>query len=325
LPQPTTFRVFISAVSSELGSHRREVARVLRRKGLEVRDQEHFSQGGGTLLERLRDYIQQCDAVVLLVGERYGAFPTQEHTAALGAVPAFEGYRDAKRQPQASYTQWELFLARHYGKKTYTFLTEGGFTPDTPNDEPSELGARQRAYREWIDSLGLHRAALTTPAKLMEDVLVLGFPDLGRPKPIWLPYPSLGTLFKGREGFLEKLRASLGRSGEGRATAIVGRALHGLGGVGKTRLAVEYAWQHSDDYSALLFVSAETRQDLRRNLAALCGEFVLDLPDQDAVEEDARIAASLRWLAKHPGWFLIFDNLDTPEAAATAENFLARL
>ncbi len=67
-----------------------EVAWVLRRKGLEIRDQEHFSQGPATLIERLRDYIQQCQAVVLLVGERCGTFPTDEHAAALGAVPVFD-------------------------------------------------------------------------------------------------------------------------------------------------------------------------------------------------------------------------------------------
>ncbi|MGH8488071.1 MAG: DUF4062 domain-containing protein [Gammaproteobacteria bacterium] len=70
-----SYRLFISAVSNELGHYRREVARVLRRKGLEVRDLEHFSQGPATLIERLSDYIQQCDAVVLLVGERCGPFP----------------------------------------------------------------------------------------------------------------------------------------------------------------------------------------------------------------------------------------------------------
>lgn len=38
-----TFRIFVSAVSKELGGFRAEVARVLRRKGL-VREQEHFRQ-----------------------------------------------------------------------------------------------------------------------------------------------------------------------------------------------------------------------------------------------------------------------------------------
>lgn len=193
-----SYRIFISAVSNELGHYRREVARVFRRKGLEVCDQEHFSQGPATLIERLSDYIQQCDAVVLSVGERCGAFPSDAHAAALGKIPIFEQYRAAAGQTRVSYTQWEFILAKHHGRKTYVFLTDAGFTPDEPDTEAADLHACQQAYRAWIKDFGEHRDLLTTPAKLIEDVLVLPFPDLGRPKPIVLPYPSLGTLFKGR-------------------------------------------------------------------------------------------------------------------------------
>jgi hypothetical protein len=66
-------------------------------------------------------------------------------------------------------------------------------------------------------------------------------------KPCNLPLASIGTLFKGRESFLDDLRQRLGAR-DGRAKAIVSRlAVHGLGGVGKTRAAVEYAWRHADD------------------------------------------------------------------------------
>jgi hypothetical protein len=322
-----TFRVFLSAVSSELASYRQEAARVLRRKGLEVREQAHFSQGPATLLERLRDYIQQCEAVLLLVGEQCGAFPTAEHAAALGVLPLQQKYASATGQPRASYTQWEFFLAKHYGKKTYVFFTDPakGFVPDARNPEGADLRACQEAYRAWIKQTGEHRDALTTTAKLVEDVLGLPFLDLSRPKPIELPYPSLGVLFKGRAEFLAQLRASLARAAEGHATAVVGKALHGLGGVGKTRLAVEYAWQHAGAYTALLFVAAATPQDLRRNLAALAGPLVLDLPESAVPDEEARLAAALRWLGEHPGWFLIIDNVDTSEAAAAVEGLLARL
>jgi tetratricopeptide (TPR) repeat protein len=145
------------------------------------------------------------------------------------------------------------------------------------------------------------------------------------PKPIHLPYPSLGALFKGRESILDDLAASLRRTGEGQATAVVGKALHGLGGVGKTRLAVEYAWQHADEHSALLFVPGDTPESLHRNLAALAGPAVLDLPERQQPEEEVRLAAVLRWLRDHPGWLLILDNLDTKEAATAAEDLLARL
>jgi pimeloyl-ACP methyl ester carboxylesterase len=61
------------------------------------------------------------------------------------------------------------------------------------------------------------------------------------------------------------LREKLTQAPAGRATAIAGKAVHGLGGVGKTRLAVEYAWRHAADYTALLFVGAGSPADLRRN------------------------------------------------------------
>ncbi|HXU32693.1 MAG TPA: DUF4062 domain-containing protein [Thermoanaerobaculia bacterium] len=191
---PATYRVFLSAVTGELGSYRAEVARALRRKELEVRDQEYFRQGPATLLEQLRDYIAQCDAVILLVGERCGAFPTDVHAAALGTVPVYEEYRRSTGQARASYTQWELFLARQSGKAIYLFQTEAGFVPDAPNPESADLLACQSAYRAWIDASGKHRDSLVTKAKLVEDVLLLPFPDLRGGKPISLPFASLGPL-----------------------------------------------------------------------------------------------------------------------------------
>lgn len=55
----------------------------------------------------------------------------------------------------------------------------------------------------------------------------------------------------------------------GKATAIVQQAMHGLGGVGKTRLAVQWAWQHSEQFSAVLFVTADTPATLRQKLAEM--------------------------------------------------------
>jgi tetratricopeptide (TPR) repeat protein len=140
---------------------------------------------------------------------------------------------------------------------------------------------------------------------------------------IALPYPSLGSLFKGRDAFLRDLHASLSR-GCGR-TAIVGSAVYGLGGIGKTRAAVEYAWVHQQGYAALLFVIAETPEALRRNLAALAGPLVLNLAEQHAAEEDVRLKAVLDWLKRHPGWLLILDNLDTEAALEEAEKLMSTL
>ena len=70
---------------------------------------------------------------------------------------------------------------------------------------------------------------------------------------------------------------------------------------------------------------ASSPEDLRRNLASLVGPLVLDLDEQDAREEEVKVAAALRWLRNNPGWFLILDNVDTREAAEAAEGLLAQL
>jgi hypothetical protein len=112
-------------------------------------------------------------------------------------------------------------------------------------------------------------------------------------KPIHLPYNSIGSLFKGREAFLADLhhRLRVPRAG---ATAIVScLAVHGLGGIGKTRGALEYAWRHTDDYTALLFVSAPSVAELRTNLANLSG--VLGMTAEKASLEQ-QLTEVLGWL-----------------------------
>ena len=87
-----------------------------------------------------------------------------------------------------------------------------------------------------------------------------------------LPYIYLGPLFKGRDVTLAELKQRLQNGGC--------QAIHGLGGVGKTRLAIEYAWRYAGDYTALLFASARSAFDLRMNLAGFCDPLVLDLPER---------------------------------------------
>ena len=131
-------------------------------------------------------------------------------------------------------------------------------------------------------------------------------------KPDNLPFRSIKDLFIGRDKILDDLHASLSQPG-GSVTAIV----HGLGGIGKTRTAVEYALRNNDRFSALLFVRAPDRETLDRELAGLAS--VLRLPAAEAREDAVKRAAVLRWLEDTSRWLLILDNVDTPEALAAAD------
>jgi tetratricopeptide (TPR) repeat protein len=173
----------------------------------------------------------------------------------------------------------------------------------------------------------LEAEALNAPAQVgNENVqinnIILPAPPPPQPSspPILLPYPTLGTLFKGRDTFLATLRTSL--TATPGPTAITS-AVHGMGGVGKTRAAVEYAWANAGDYTALLLLGAETPDRLNAELAALTGP--LRLPEHTATEDSVKTEAALRWLNDNPGWFLILDNIDSAPALAAVHRLLGRL
>jgi hypothetical protein len=312
------FRVFLSAVTSEFGKARDALGADLRSRDTLLRVQSDFRQeaGSDTTLRKLHDYIRDCSAVVCVIGKRSGALPPP------AAAAPFNGMLPSGITT-ASYTQWEFFFARHFKRRLSIYIAKDDYQPDgTPSSEDDP--ALQRAFlTHIIGEQGLDRSYFSNEDQLCRAVLKEDWPKKPEHRPIVLPYLSLGSLFKGRDAFLTDLHNSLNRS-IGR-TAIVGSVLYGLGGIGKTRAAVEYAWAHQKDYSALLFVIAETPEVLRRNLAALVDPLALNLPEQNATEEPVRLKAALDWLGAHPGFFLILDNVDTREALVELERLLSTL
>jgi len=130
-----------------------------------------------------------------------------------------------------------------------------------------------------------------------------------------MPYTSIGGLFKGREDAVAELDRRLHDGGSTAITQV--HAVHGLGGVGKTRLAVEYARRAFDDgrYNTVMFVRGDTPTALDANLAALAAPHILNLPEHDLPDQPAIVDAVLRDLARRTSCLLVIDNVDTPESA----------
>jgi hypothetical protein len=127
--------------------------------------------------------------------------------------------------------------------------------------------------------------------------------------------PTGVPFFTGREEVLKRLEVELGSTG---ATAIAQRqAISGLGGVGKTQAAIEYAGRNSNKYHAILWAVAETKESLISDFVMIAK--VLNLPEANAPEQNFIVTAVKHWLDRNDGWLLILDNADDP---AVVEDFL---
>jgi len=85
------------------------------------------------------------------------------------------------------------------------------------------------------------------------------------------------------------------------------QALSGPPGIGKTQLALEYAYRYRDHYEAVLWVNAASRELLTANFAQLAA--LLGLPEKDQPNQRLALNAVKGWLHTSTGWLLILDNL----------------
>src|SRR5579859_7250042 len=121
---------------------------------------------------------------------------------------------------------------------------------------------------------------------------------------IWnVPFPR-NVFFIGREDLLTQVHTQLQ---QGR-TATLSQAISGLGGVGKTQLAVEYAYRFHQDYQAVLWTHAESTEVLTSSYTEMAT--LLNLPVKDSQEQAVIIQAIKVWLQNHRDWLLILDNAD---------------
>ncbi len=125
--------------------------------------------------------------------------------------------------------------------------------PNEPRPDGSPSEPRQPALENVQAGRDL------TKGDIHQEIHVYNYPTPTpptEPKPFTVPYPH-NEFFTGREAVLTQLHDTLGQTGT--AALSQTQAIHGLGGVGKTQTAVEYAYcyyQHPSGYDWVLWVNA---------------------------------------------------------------------
>jgi tetratricopeptide (TPR) repeat protein len=236
-------RVFISCVSKEFEEPeapfpglRGQLRLYLTRAGCEVKVQEEFRQRGDVdTVEKLADYIRDCAAVIHLVGELPGAVANKKAVADyLAAVPEFlENYPDLRAAlgdcADLTYTQWEAFLALHYGKPLFVYATDRAAAQQSQLDRLRSARKFAAPIRNDSDLLG----------QLIGDIhsIIASVPRFTRhiaPSRINRHAPKI--LF-GREPWLDALDAAWAKE------TLHVYTLVAWGGVGKTSLVAHWVSQ----------------------------------------------------------------------------------
>ncbi|WP_196470013.1 FxSxx-COOH system tetratricopeptide repeat protein [Planomonospora sp. ID91781] len=127
------------------------------------------------------------------------------------------------------------------------------------------------------------------------------------------------AVFVGRDDELGALGQMLA-AGPG----VIAQTVVGLGGIGKSELALHYALRHHDGYHLVWWIDAESPQAIEAGLAALCRALCAGVAAEAAAQASAETATAwaLAWLAAHRRWLVVFDNV---EDADHLQPYLGRL
>ena len=123
---------------------------------------------------------------------------------------------------------------------------------------------------------------------------------------VWGEVPTRNVAFTGRDTMLVMLRKGLLSSGRS-----VVHALHGMGGVGKTQLATEYAWRFANEYDAVWWIEAEQADLIGEQLTRFAIEWGTAQPGTQIGPAVKALFARLRRRGK---WLVVLDNAASPEA-----------
>jgi len=139
------------------------------------------------------------------------------------------------------------------------------------------------------------------------------FEDLA-PSYFMVPYER-NRFFTGRDGFIKKLRDTfqINSNPESRYHGRV--ALFGLGGIGKTQIALEFVYRSQTSYRGIYWISAITQESLLNGYEKIGKQ--ANIPITQDLKLIAVVEQVLLQLKRTPNWLLVVDNLDDIDVLST--------
>ena len=260
------------------------------RAGMAPVDMRYFAARDGRPAEYCQTRVRECEIYIVVVGFRYGS-----------VVPG----------QTVSYTEMEFQAACDVGVPRLVFLLEEAACPPGLGD--ADRGPVEEFRQRLLDAGLVVRAFSSGDGLELEVFHALSeladgrTPGLSGAVPRIWSVPARNAAFTGRDAVLDQLHADL--AGDGRAV-VVAQALYGLGGVGKTQIALEYAHRFKVDYDLVWWIPAEQPQEISLALAALAGRLGVQTSDNAAEAAAAAVERLRRGAVAR--WLLIFDNAEDP-------------
>lgn len=249
------------------------------RAGDAVIDMAYFAARDEQPAQACRLAVGEADVFVLIAGFRYGSL--------------------VRDRPEFSHTELEHVTAEELHVPRLVFLIGENTDGPAAMFRDTEFGGRQEAFRTRLSNSGVTTASVTDPgqleATLLHALTTLPRADAavdaedaaaaGAVRRLWT-VPARVAGFTGRDELLAAMDTALRTDGR----AVV-HAVTGIGGVGKTTVAIEYAHRHRHEFDIAWWVPAQDPTLVPARLAELAQGLGLAAADDPVAVAVGRLRA----------------------------------
>ncbi|MCX4793842.1 MULTISPECIES: FxSxx-COOH system tetratricopeptide repeat protein [unclassified Streptomyces] len=236
------------------------------------------------------------------------------------ALTTVESTTENLRFRQAEHAALQAISGNHLHRARRLGEHIGAGPPTTANTPGSE--ARRNASRPSPDETLPDDTDSTIPTPGGPQVSTVR-PSVESPAPappagggarppmpaVWGNMPPRNLVFTGREELLINLERGL----QDGPTAVLPHALHGMGGVGKSQLALEYVYRHAAEYEVVCWIPAERPTQIQQAFVELARRLHLPV-SSEAITAVPAVLEALRIGSPYGKWLLVFDNAESPAA-----------